>query len=101
MGVPIVPYFPPKSRSGAEQSDLAERIVVARGAGMTWDEIAAMEGVPKRTLQHFSRGWQRGSPAADRARRRGERAPPAAQQWDALADRLSRRYRDLWRAAER
>jgi hypothetical protein len=55
-------YRPPKSRPLLEQVDLAYRIVVARysPSPMTWDQIAAEEGIPKRTLQHFFRSWLEG-----------------------------------------
>jgi hypothetical protein len=55
-------YRPPKSRPLLEQVDLAYRIVVARYSPprMTWDQIAAEEGIPKRTLQHFFRSWLEG-----------------------------------------
>jgi hypothetical protein len=55
-------YTPPKRRPLLEQVALAYRIVVARHVvpRMTWDEIAELEGVPKRTLQHFYRAWLKG-----------------------------------------
>jgi hypothetical protein len=45
--------------------DLAYRIILARlgPEEATWDEIAAAEGIPKRTLQHFYRGWLEGEAA--------------------------------------
>ena len=54
--------MPPKSRPLLEQVALAQRIVIARHGSprMTWDEIAELEGVPKRTLQHFYSPWLRG-----------------------------------------
>jgi hypothetical protein len=52
-------YWPPRSRPLYEQVDLLQRIAIARcslaGPGLTWDEIAEAEGIPKRTLQHFYR----------------------------------------------
>lgn len=48
------PYIPPKSRPLREQVALLNRIVAARISPLvTWDMIAADEGIPKRTLQHF------------------------------------------------
>lgn len=53
-GEPPQPYVPPKSRSLYDQMALLQRIVAARiSPMMTWDLIAADEGIPKRTLQHF------------------------------------------------
>jgi hypothetical protein len=50
------PYIPPKSRPLREQVALLDRIVVARTSPLaTWESIAAEEGVPLRTLQHFYR----------------------------------------------
>jgi hypothetical protein len=47
---------PPKSRPLREQVALLDRIVVARiSPTTTWESIAAEEGVPVRTLQHFYR----------------------------------------------
>jgi hypothetical protein len=48
-------YLPPKSRPLYEQVALLQRIGVARAVPllMTWDEIAAEEGIPSRTLQYF------------------------------------------------
>jgi hypothetical protein len=44
----------PPSRSLYEQVELLQRIVAARTSPLvTWDMIAADEGIPKRTLQHF------------------------------------------------
>lgn len=48
------PYIPPKSRPLREQVALLDRIVAARTSPLTtWESIAADEGIPKRTLQHF------------------------------------------------
>ena len=67
-------YVPPKSRPLLDQLDLAYRIIVARVSPepSTWDEIAAAEGIPKRTLQHFHRSWLEGVGAPTK-RRRSER----------------------------
>ena len=58
-----------------DQLDLAYRIVAARYGpeSSTWDEIAAVEGIPKRTLQHFFRAWLRGvgAPTSRRSSERG------------------------------
>lgn len=55
-GGPPEPYVPPKSRPLREQIELLNRIVVARTSPLTtWDMIAAEEGIPKRTLEHFYR----------------------------------------------
>lgn len=69
-------YIPPKSRPPLDQLDLAYRIVAARCSpeGSTWDTIAAAEGIPKRTLQHFYRNWLEGVGAPTK-RRRSERPP--------------------------
>lgn len=48
-------YWPPRSLPLYEQVALLQRIAVARATGSTWDEIAEVEGIPKRTLQHFRR----------------------------------------------
>lgn len=53
-------YWPPRSRPLYEQVALLQRIAIARvsyagKAGLTWEEIAQHEGIPKRTLQHFYR----------------------------------------------
>lgn len=67
-------YVPPKSRPLLDQLDLAYRIIAARLSlePSTWDEIAAAEGIPKRTLQHFHRSWLEGVGAPTK-RRRSER----------------------------
>jgi hypothetical protein len=67
-------YVPPKSRPLYEQVNLLRRIAVMRCSlptrpGLTWDEIAAAEGVPKRTLQHFYRSSLDGANETDRRRR--------------------------------
>ncbi len=56
---PIDTYVPPKSRPLLEQIELARRIAMARSAplSLTWDQIAEVEGIPKRTAQHFFKGW--------------------------------------------
>jgi hypothetical protein len=55
-GGPPEPYIPPKSRPLREQVALLDRLVVARISPLaTWESIAAEEGVPVRTLQHFYR----------------------------------------------
>lgn len=55
---PIDTYVPPKSRPLLEQVELARRIATARnGLSLTWDQIADVEGIPKRTAQHFFKGW--------------------------------------------
>lgn len=68
-------YIPPKSRPLLDQLDLAYRIIAARLSPepSTWDEIAAAEGIPKRTLQHFHRTWLEGVGAPTK-RRTSERA---------------------------
>jgi hypothetical protein len=70
-------YTPPKSRPFLDQLDLAYRIILARlgPEEATWDEIAAEEGIPKRTLQHFYRGWLEGVGAP--TKRRKSLAPSA------------------------
>jgi hypothetical protein len=66
-------YIPPKSRPLLEQVDLAFRIVAARNAlpSMTWDQLAVVEGVPKRTLQHFYKSWLDGVGAPTKRRSSG------------------------------
>jgi hypothetical protein len=68
-------YVPPKSRPLLDQLDLAYRIIAARlgPEQSTWDEIAAAEEIPKRTLQHFHRGWLEGVGAP--TKRRESRQP--------------------------
>lgn len=66
-------YWPPRSLPLYEQVDLLQRIAVARATGSTWDEIAEVEGVPKRTLQHFYRSSIDG-PRIHSHRRRSRRA---------------------------
>jgi hypothetical protein len=72
-------YVPPKSRPLLDQLDLAYRIIAARlgPERSTWDEIAAAEEIPKRTLQHFHRGWLEGvgAPTKRPAKRRESRQP--------------------------
>jgi hypothetical protein len=67
----------PKSRPLLEQVSLAERIMVARHERprVTWEQLAEIEGVPKRTLQHFWAAWREGvasdRPGAYESRRAG------------------------------
>jgi hypothetical protein len=70
-----VRYVPPKSRPLYEQVALIQRIALARcmapaGPGMTWDEVAAQENIPKRTLQHFYKSSIQGAHHTERHRRR-------------------------------
>lgn len=67
---PASDYIPPKSRPLLDQLDLAYRIIVARFAPepSTWDGIAAAEGIPKRTLQHFHQSWLEGVGAPTKRR---------------------------------
>jgi hypothetical protein len=76
-------YVPPKSRPHLDQLDLAYRIIAARFGPepATWDEIAATEEIPKRTLQHFYRGWLEGV-GAPTTRRKSLR--PSARDLDRL-----------------
>lgn len=55
-------YVPPKSRPLLEQVELAQRIAIARSgpASLTWDQIADVERIPKRTAQHFFKAWMDG-----------------------------------------
>lgn len=70
-GSPSLVYRPPRSRSLYEQVNLLQRIVLFRSsvAGLTWDEIAEIEGIPKRTLQHFYRSARDGAGVTGRRRR--------------------------------
>jgi hypothetical protein len=72
---PAGDYIRPKSRPLLGQLDLAYRIIATRFSPepSTWDEIAAAEGIPKRTLQHFHRSWLEGVGAPTK-RRSSERA---------------------------
>lgn len=66
-------YWPPRSLPLYEQVNLLQRIAMARATGSTWDEIAEIEGIPKRTLQHFYRSSIDG-PRIHNYRRRSRRA---------------------------
>lgn len=76
-------YIPPKSRPLLDQLDLAYRLVIARCSPepSTWEDIAKVEGIPKRTLQHFHRTWLEGVGAPTK-RRRTER--PSERNMDRL-----------------
>jgi hypothetical protein len=47
----------PQSLPLRERVLLAQRISVARVAGISWAEIATIENMRERTLRHFHRRW--------------------------------------------